>query len=271
MGKIPYSPKHQVFIILLPALSNMQADYLKLITIDVLIKEHRSNKWRMNMRKRLEFAKQYPFAWLDELAEITLNPEKNDVKALKPSELAAIRERLSEEFSQIGAMLKHQTFYLYAIDHIKIAAGHYDQAIRLLQRQMQINLAQYPEKNSLHETGRLILDHLNELYQCVHQRYQIYLNQHAPNHPESQALHKVLCRLSVDQIAIILKAADDIKLIITRSFSQVLKSIVPFLSTERLKDFSWKSARSSTYKMENSDKEVAIQTLRNLIDKIKEY
>ncbi|QKJ32843.1 hypothetical protein HQ865_24830 [Mucilaginibacter mali] len=81
----------------------------------------------------------------------------------------------------------------------------------------------------------------------------------------------MLCRLSVDQIAIILKAADDIKLVVTRSFSQVLKSIVPFLSTERFKNFSWKSARSSSYKMEGSDKAVAIQTLEALIDKIKEY
>ena len=39
------------------------------------------------MRKRLEIEKQYPFYWLDSLAEITLNPEKNDVVALEPQEL----------------------------------------------------------------------------------------------------------------------------------------------------------------------------------------
>jgi hypothetical protein len=223
------------------------------------------------MRKRLEFAKLYPFAWLDDLAEITLNPEKNDVEALKPPELAAIREYFPEEFSRINARLKSQAFCLYSIDHIKVVAGHYDQSIRLLQQQTQINLAQYPEKGALRETGQLLLDHLNELYQSVRQRYHIYLNEQPTGHPESQALYKVLCRLSVDQIAIILKAADDIKLVVTRSFSQVLKSIVPFLSTERFKDFSWKSARSSTYKMEDGDKTIAIETLEALISKIREY
>ena len=89
---------------------------------------------------------------------------------------------------------------------------------------------------------------------------------------KTQRIAYLLARgLSVDQIAIILKAADDIKLVVTRSFSQVLKSIVPFLSTERFKDFSWKSARSSSYKMEDGDKTVAIETLEALISKIRQY
>ena len=223
------------------------------------------------MRKRLEIEKQYPFYWLDSLAEITLNPEKNNVKALEPLELAAICERLPEEFSRISATLKTQAFCLYSNDKVKVVAGHYDQAIRLLRQQTQINLAQYPEHGPLRDTSQLLLDHLNEFYQNVHQRYQTNTSDAPAEHPESQALYKVLCRLSVDQIAIILKAADDIKLVVTRSFSQVLKSIVPFLSTERFKDFSWKSARSSTYKMEDGDKTIAIETLEALISKIRQY
>jgi len=221
------------------------------------------------MRKRLEIEKQYPFYWLDSLAEITLNPEKNNVKALEPLELAAICERLPEEFSRISATLKTQAFCLYSNDKVKVVAGHYDQAVRLLLQKTKINLAQYPEHGPLRDTCQLLLDHLNEFYQNVHQRYQ---TSDVPVEPhESQALYKILCRLSVDQIAIILKAADDIKLIVTRSFSQMLKSIVPFLSTERFKDFSWKSARSSTYKMEDGDKTIAIETLEALIGKIREY
>ena len=223
------------------------------------------------MRKRFENEKQYPFDWLDTLAETTLNPEKNDVGALELQELTAIRERLPDEFSQISAKLKGQAFCLYSNDKVKVVAGHYDQAIRLLRQQMQINLVQYPEDGPLRDTGLLILNLLNEFYQNVHQRYQTTTSDLAAGDTESQALYKVLCRLSVDQIAIILKAADDIKLVVTRSFSQLLKSIVPFLSTERLNDFSWKSARSSTYKMEGSDKEVAIETLEAMISKIKGY
>jgi hypothetical protein len=223
------------------------------------------------MRKRLEIEKQYPFDWLDTLAEITLNPEKNDVGMLEPQELATIRERLPEEFSRITNTLKNQAFCLYSNDKVKVVAGHYDLALRLLRQQTKINLAQYPEEGPLHDTGQHLLNHLNEFYQSLHQRYQTYSSERSPDNPETQALYKVLCRLSVDQIAIILKAADDIKLVVTRSFSQVLKSIVPFLSTERFKDFSWKSARSSTYKMEDGDKTIAIETLEALISKIRQY
>jgi hypothetical protein len=223
------------------------------------------------MGQRLEFAKRYPFAWLDELAENALNPEKNDVEALKPPELIAIRERIPEEFSRISAKLKTQAFRLYSSKQVKVVAGHYDQSIRLLRQQMQINLAQFTESGPLRDTCQQLIDHLNELEQSIHQRYETFFSAPPPDHPRSPTLYKVVCRLSVDQIAIILKAADDIKLVVTRSFSQVLKSIVPFLSTTRFEDFSWKSARSSTYKMEDSDKTIAIKTLEALISKIREY
>ncbi|MDN3548963.1 hypothetical protein [Mucilaginibacter aquaedulcis] len=223
------------------------------------------------MRKELAFASSYPFSWIDELAEVTLNPEKNRAGALTPEDLSAIRERLPAELARIKATLNNQAFCLYSNEKVKVVAGHYDQAIRLLLRQTHINLAQYAEKGPLRDTCQLLLDHLSEFEKSLHQRYQFWINEIPANQPESQALYKVLCRLSVDQIAIILKAADDIKLVITRSFSQVLKSIVPFLSTERFQDFSWKSARSSTYKMEDRDKAIAIETLQALISKISQY
>src|SRR5690606_2413373 len=55
----------------------------------------------------------------------------------------------------------------------------------------------------------------------------------------SKIPHKLLCDLSVDQLALILKAADDSKLVISRSLSMVFKTIVPFLSTPHQKDISY--------------------------------
>jgi len=224
-----------------------------------------------DMSKRSSKQNNYPFYWLDELAEVTLNPDKTIIEDIKPEELQTICERLPEEFSRISVCLKTQAFCLYHTDQLKVVAGHYDQAIRVLQQQAQINLVQYPEGGPLRNTGKMLLDGLNELYENIRQRYSHYLLENPPDDPEDRALFKVLCRLSVDQIAIILKAADDIKLVVSRSFSLVLRRVIPFLSTERLKNFSWKSARSSTYKMEANDKEVAIHTLEALIDKIREY
>jgi hypothetical protein len=223
------------------------------------------------MSKRLNQGDYYPFYWLDELVEVTLNPDKTDVKTLNPEELQAIQERLPEEFSRVSMYLKNQIFFLYHSDQVKVVAGHYDQAIRLLQQQVQVNLAQYPEEIPLRQTAQVLLDGLNELYLCIRQRYSVCFPETPRDNPENETLFKVLCRLSVDQIAIILKAADDTRLLASHSFSLVLRSIVPFLSTERLKHFSWKSARSSTYKMEANDKTVAIHTLEALISKIKEY
>jgi hypothetical protein len=223
------------------------------------------------MSKRLTNENNYPFYWLDELAEVVLNPDKTPIENIRPEDLQAIRERLPEEFSRISSCLKSQAFCLYCNDQLKVVAGHYDQAIRVLQQQVQINMTQYPESSPLRDTAQMLLDGLNDLYESIHQRYRTYLSKNPADKPEDQALFKVLCRLSVDQIAIILKAADDIQLLVSRSFSLVLRRVIPFLSTERLKNFSWKSARSSTYKMEDSDKEVAIHTLEALIDKIREY
>ena len=223
------------------------------------------------MSKRSTVKNNYPFFWLDELTEVKLNPDKTAVNEFTADELQTIRDQLPGKLNRIINHLKTQAFCLYSSDHIKVVAGHYDQAIRQLQRQTQINLAQYSPDGPLRETGQTLLNGLNELYQKIHQRYNGYLADSAVEEPETQALFKVLCRLSVDQIAIILKAADEIQLLVSRSLSLVLRRIIPFLSTERLQNFSWKSARSSTYKMEASDKTVAIQALEALIHKIQEY
>jgi hypothetical protein len=115
---------------------------------------------------------------------------------------------------------------------------------------------------------------LEELIQQVRIWYGPLLPDGAHGEKRPEAItpsFKILCRLTVDQVAIVLKAADEVRLLTARSFSLVLRTIVPFLSTERLQDFSWKSARSSTYKMEGSDKEIAIRALEALIEKIRQY
>jgi hypothetical protein len=82
---------------------------------------------------------------------------------------------------------------------------------------------------------------------------------------------KLLCKLSADQIGVILKAADDTKLLLASSLSVVFRSIVPFLSTDKIKNLSWDSMRKRTYHIEQIDKDVAIATLEKLILQIREY
>jgi hypothetical protein len=82
---------------------------------------------------------------------------------------------------------------------------------------------------------------------------------------------KVLCVLSTDQTALILRAADELKILIAKSMNEVFKTIVPHLSTPYKENLSYDSMRSKSYVAETRDKEIAIQTLEKMIKKIKEY
>lgn len=232
------------------------------------------NMWEMS--KRSEQKNTYPFYWLDEVTEITLNPDKNTVKSFNQEHLPAIRERLSDEFSRIGACLKSQAFCLYSSDQLKVVAGHYDQSIKLLQRQAMNNLSKYPKSGLLRQTGEQLLNGLNELAQSVYTRYAPYLPEPPAEDneaPENTAglLTKVLCALSTDQLGILLRAAFDVKLIIGNSFRKVCQAIAPCLSTIWKKSVSWDSIRSNAGRPEQRDKEIAIRTLEQMIEKIKGY
>ncbi|MBF9252141.1 hypothetical protein I2I11_02435 [Pontibacter sp. 172403-2] len=82
---------------------------------------------------------------------------------------------------------------------------------------------------------------------------------------------KVLCILSTDQTGLILRAADELKVLIARSMNEVFKTIVPNLSTPYKENLSYDSMRSKSYTAEERDKKIAIETLEKIIKKIKEY
>ncbi len=100
----------------------------------------------------------------------------------------------------------------------------------------------------------------------------IPLKESAPKEVEkSKEKQKILSILSVDQMALVLRAADDMKIIMARSLNSVFKNIVPHLSTPYQEDISYDSMRSKSYSAEQRDKEIVIQTLQQMISKIKEY
>lgn len=82
---------------------------------------------------------------------------------------------------------------------------------------------------------------------------------------------KVLCGLSGDQISLFLRAAADIKLLISRSLVAVFNSIVPFLSTEHQADLSAGNMRVKSYQGEDRDKDVLIGKLQEMIKLIRRY
>ncbi len=82
---------------------------------------------------------------------------------------------------------------------------------------------------------------------------------------------KLLSILSVDQMALILRAADELKIVMAHSLNSVFKSIVPYLSTPYQENISYDSMRSKSYSAETRDKKIVSETLQQMIKKINEY
>lgn len=92
-----------------------------------------------------------------------------------------------------------------------------------------------------------------------------------PKEPNNEPSHKILCVLSIDQMALILRASDELRIIHAKSLSEVFRTITPHLSTPFKEDLSYDSMRSKSYTAEDRDKKIAIETLERIIKKIKEY
>ncbi|MCF0075642.1 hypothetical protein LZD49_34540 [Dyadobacter sp. CY261] len=82
---------------------------------------------------------------------------------------------------------------------------------------------------------------------------------------------KILCFLSIDQIALVLRALDSLRIIQARSMNSVFQQIVPHLSTPRKKDISWESMRAKAYQFEESDKQRVLEMLDLLTRWISEH
>lgn len=82
---------------------------------------------------------------------------------------------------------------------------------------------------------------------------------------------KILCQLSTDQTALILRACHELEILVSKSMNQVFKIIVPFLSTPYKSNLSFDSMRSKAYVAEERDKEIAIEALQKIIRQIREY
>jgi hypothetical protein len=217
----------------------------------------------------------YPYAWLDEVVEITLNPEKNNVSELKSSQLEQIEDRFDHELQLVLNDLKTSTFYLFSSKKIKATVYNYYESLMLLEHQAKNNLTLYPVDHPLLATGEHLIISTQNMAAVFKKRYGKYLTGTDKKEPfipdKTSIIAKLLCKLSVDQIGIILKAADDSKIIIASSLSLIFRSIVPYLSTDKVKNPSWSSMRKSTYQMEQADKDIAIGALEKLILQIKEY
>ena len=82
---------------------------------------------------------------------------------------------------------------------------------------------------------------------------------------------KVTVTLSSDQIALFLRAADEMRILSARSMTEVFRTIVPYISTPYRDSLSYQGVRIQSYNPEEVDKEIIVNTLQKMIEKIRDY
>ena len=82
---------------------------------------------------------------------------------------------------------------------------------------------------------------------------------------------KVLIDLSADQIGLIIRAADEARILIAKSLSIVFETIVPNISTPNKENPSWKNMRARTYNPERREVALSVDALEKMIAIIKKY
>ena len=218
-------------------------------------------------------SEEYPFWWLDELVFIKLNPLVSDVVlGDQPEELL---ERFRGELWDIFTILKGRTLSIMTPSDVRVLVEHYLDAGEALAVQARLNFAYYKEDSEVLEIAESLVKALTEFDEWIRIRYVKFLNNKKGKLKvltmEKEVPFKILCKLSVDQIAIILRACDDNKVIVAKSLSIIFRSVAPYLSTDKMHDVSWPAMRKSSYQFERSDVEVVIVLLEKLIATIKEY
>jgi hypothetical protein len=218
---------------------------------------------------------EYPFAWLDEIVEVTLNPAITEVSAINLRQLENLRINFRHETRQMEAGLKAQTFGLHCKSGIQTVVEYHYLAIRELLQQAASNLETY-NKDSLIEAGKDIKAILEASGERIRSRYQIYLPETLTkevvlNSAMPNLLFKLLIRLSGDQIGILIRAAYEGHLIDATSKRAAYRALAPFLSTMYKEDLSDDSLRSNAGRPEDKDIDIVIDKLGHLMKIIRDY
>lgn len=222
----------------------------------------------------------YLLEWMDLTVTSTLNPGKTDLTMITPIQSKAIIKKATEQTFLIQSQFTLQVFSLTKEKQIKILVGnYYSSLLFLLDKITEINSSNDQHREHLKEVTATLISCLDELITFVESRFGNYLNKPLPiiekKIYESSVIDssssKVLCKLSTDQTALILRASDELKILISKSMNHLFKTIVPFLSTPNKVHLSYNAMRSKAYIFEERDKQIAIDTLERMIKQIKEY
>jgi len=232
----------------------------------------------------MKFVRTYSLEWLDSLISVTLNPEKPYRQKLQDSDITSLLEKVPMEALQVQSELTTQIFALNKDSQVQHLVRKYYNALTSIKGTLlsyQSNPLFMAEQ--LSGLDVLILNCLTDLISFVEKRFAAYINPALPDGAEvrdntaaksitlPEDKYKVLCTLSADQIALILRAADESQIVKARSMNAVFKFIIPYLSTPHKETLSAAAVRSKAYNPEEADRDAAVAALNKIIRKIQGY
>ncbi|MFP9097767.1 hypothetical protein ACLI09_01830 [Flavobacterium sp. RHBU_24] len=230
----------------------------------------------------MRIVRTYSLEWLDSLVSVTLNPDKPFLSKLDKDTIGALLEKVPLEALQVQTELTLQIFAVDKESKVRHIVGKYHVTFNALAESI-LSYRDHPSfrADSMQALVEIIAASLNELCQFIEKRFAAYLTTLQNPFPISTASKiekestesrsKVLCMLSADQLALLLRAADESQLVKARSMNAVFKYIIPHLSTPNKADLSPNAVRSKAYHPEEADREAAIDALQKLIKKIQSY
>lgn len=222
---------------------------------------------------------QYLLEWFDTLISITLNPGLTDIRHIGHQEEERLIQAIRKEATTVKTKLKYRVFSLTREKHIRLFLQNHYNSILILHAQV-LDRKKVPlfQSTGLKQVLNALEDSLQELLSFLDTWFARYLNPGSFSKRRTRKTiqpikeqEKVLCDLSTDQVALVLRAADELRILKARSLRSVFKTIVPHLSTPNKEHISPDAMRVNAYKAEDRDKQVTIEQLKQIIKKIKDY
>lgn len=223
-------------------------------------------------------AKNYPIHWLDNFINSTIDPQTNSKDALLnvcsdntikqiKKEVSSVKTKIK---SRIFSMTKENQVQLYVINHYR----SFEVLISQIEHYKEFKIYQNPV---LSDFLNIVHQEIIGLQSFIELWYPEIINNTQTMAKEPTRFYskkfpdKIKCNLTGNQIALILRAADESKFLEARSMRSVFKAVVPHLSNSRGRNLSYDSLRLKAYSITDKDKEIAIRKLNSLIKKIEKY
>lgn len=233
----------------------------------------------------MEIHRTYSLEWLDSLVTVTLNPDRPYRSKITEADSILLSGKLPLEAFQVQLELNLKIFSLVKDSHVRHVVTKYHTVITSL-RESVITYKENPEfkAETLSGLDLQVISCLEQLISFIEKRFGQYLEindsgypgevaekESIPKHPRENQRDRVLCTLSGDQIALILRAADETQVLKAKSMNAVFKAIVPHLATPHKDSLSASSIRSKAYNPEETDRDIAVRALESIIKKISGY